>query len=207
MCAVCILVVMDSFKHAMTLGNRRRGVLFMSGTATMLGVLILWISSLLLPEIGSATTIYSYIDEQGTPVLTDNFESIPERYRAKVQVTEQTPQGISGHSAAIKLPQKMADWAHGTDGMLGSFASSILGLTQYQSRLLSFGGLVAVICLLARLLGRGQAIRFLSLWGLIMLGLTVPALFFTSQDAPLDRLSGQAGKIQEKQQEHLQRAP
>ena len=40
-----------------------------------------------------------------------------------------------------------------------------------------------------------------------MLGLTVPALFFTSQDAPLDRLSGQAGKIQEKQQEHLQRAP
>ena len=198
---------MDSFKHAMTLGNRRRGVLFMSGTAIMLGVLILWISSLLLPEIASATTIYSYIDERGTPVLTDNFESIPERYRAKVRVTEQTPQGTSEHSAAIKLQQKMADWAHGTDGMLGSFAPSISGLTPYQSRLLSFGGLVAVTCLLARLLGRGQAIRFLSLWGLIMLGLTVPTLFFTSQDAPLDRLSGQAGKLQEKQQEHLQLAP
>ncbi|MEP6891437.1 MAG: hypothetical protein ABI955_12165 [Nitrospirota bacterium] len=67
----------------------------MSGTATMLGVLILWISSLLLPEIASATTIYSYIDERGTPVLTDNFESIPERYRAKVRVTEQTPKGTS----------------------------------------------------------------------------------------------------------------
>ena len=198
---------MDAFTHAMTFENWRRGVLFMSGTATMLGVLILWISSLLLPEIASATTIYSYIDERGTPVLTDNFESIPERYRAKVRVTEQTPQSTSEHSAAIKLQQKMADWAHGTDGMLGSFAPSISGLTPYQSRLLSFGGLVAVICLLARLLGRGQAIRFLSLWGLIMLGLTVPALFFTSQDAPLDRLSGQAGKIQEKQQEHLQRAP
>lgn len=198
---------MDAFKHAMTFGNRRRSVLLMSGTATMLGVLILWISSLLLPEIASATTIYSYIDERGTPVLTDNFESIPERYRAKVRVTEQTPQSTSEHSAAIKLQQKMADWAHRTDGMLGSFAPSISGLTPYQSRLLSFGGLVAVICLFARLLGRGQAIRFLSLWGLIMLGLTVPALFFTSQDAPLDRLSGQAGKIQEKQQEHLQRAP
>ena len=161
---MCILVVMDAFTYEMTLGNRRRGVLFMSGTATMLGVLILWISSLLLAEIASATTIYSYIDERGTPVLTDNFESIPERYRAKVQVTEQTPKGTSQHSAAIKLQQKMTDLAQGTDGMLGSFAPNISGLTQYQSRVLSFGGLVAVICLLARLLGRGQAIRFLSLW-------------------------------------------
>ena len=198
---------MDAFTHEMTLGNRRRCFLFKSGTATTLGVLILWISSLLLPEIASATTMYSYIDERGTPVLTDNFESIPERYRAKVQVTEQTPKGTSQHSAAIKLQQKMTDLAHGTDGMLGSFAPSISGLTQYQSRVLSFGGLVAVICVLARLLVKGQAIRFLSLWALIMLGLTVPALLFTSQDAPLDRLSGQAGKIQEKQQEHLQRAP
>jgi len=40
-----------------------------------------------------------------------------------------------------------------------------------------------------------------------MLGLTVPVLLFTSQNAPLDLLSGQAGKIQEKQQEHLKRAP
>ena len=197
---------MDALTHEMTLGNRRRCFLCMSGTATTLGVLILWISSLLLPEIASATTMYSYIDERGTPVLTD-IESIPERYRAKVQVTEQTPKGTSQHSAAITLQQKMTDLAHGTDGMLGSFAPSISGLTQYQSRVLSFGGLVAVICLLARLFVKGQAIRFLSLWALIMLGLTVPALFFTSQDAPLDRLSGQAGKIQEKQQEHLQRAP
>ena len=40
-----------------------------------------------------------------------------------------------------------------------------------------------------------------------MLGLTVPALLFTSQDAALDLLIGKAVKIQEKQQEHLQRAP
>ena len=198
---------MDSFKHEMARGNRRRCVLFMSGTATTLGVLILWISSLLLPEIASATTIYSYIDERGTPVLTDNFESIPERYRAKVRVTEQTPKNTSEHSAAIKLQQKMTDLAHGTDGMLSSFAPSISGLTQYQSRVLSFGGIAAVVCLLARLLVKGQAVRFLTLWCLVMLGLTVPALFLTSQDAPLDRLIGQAGKIQEKQQEHLQRAP
>lgn len=198
---------MNTFSKRTTPNDRRVGFRFNGSASVIVGILFLGIGSLLSSEIASATTIYSYIDDRGTPVMTDNFESIPERYRAKVRVTEQTPQGISEHSAAIKLQQKMADWAHGTDGMLGSFTPSISGLTPYQSRLLSFGGLVAVICLLARLLGRGQAIRFLSLWGLIMLGLTVPALFFTSQDAPLDRLSGQAGKIQEKQQEHLQRAP
>ena len=37
----------------------------------------------------SATAIYSYIDEQGTPVMTDNFNTIPERYRTKVKTTEQ----------------------------------------------------------------------------------------------------------------------
>ncbi|MEP6891438.1 MAG: hypothetical protein ABI955_12170 [Nitrospirota bacterium] len=101
----------------------------------------------------------------------------------------------------------MTDLVHGTDGMLGSFAPSISGLTPYQSRVVSFGGIAAVVCLFARLLVKGQAVRFLTLWCLVMLGLTVPALFLTSEDAPLDRLSGQAGKVQEKQQEHLQRAP
>ena len=139
--------------------------------------------------------------------LTDNIESIPERYRAKVQVTEQAPKGASDHSAAVKLQQMITDLGNSTEWRLGKFAPNISGLTHYQSQVLSFGGIVAVICLFARLLGRSQVVRFLSLWGLIMLGLTVPALFFTSQDAPLDRLSGQAGKIQEKQQEHLQRAP
>jgi hypothetical protein len=40
-----------------------------------------------------------------------------------------------------------------------------------------------------------------------MLGLTVPALLFTSQDAALDLLSDESVKIQEKQQEHLKQAP
>jgi hypothetical protein len=54
---------------------------------------------------------------------------------------------------------------------------------------------------------RSQAVRFLLLWCLIMVGVTVPALFFTSQDAALDRLTGQAGAIQDKQQKHLQGTP
>lgn len=155
----------------------------------------------------AATTVYSYIDEQGTPVMTDNINTIPERFRAKVQVTEEAPKGASDHSVAVKVQQQITDLVHNTGIDLNKFVPSMYGFTHFQSKVLSIGGLVAVICLLVRLVGRGQTIRFLSLWCLIMLGLTVPALFFTSQDAPLDRLTGTAGKIQEKQQEHLQRAP
>ena len=175
-------------------------------TATIYAILLLWISSLLWPGMVSATTIYSYMDDRGTPVLTDNFENIPERYRAKVQVTEQAPKGASDHSAAVRLQETIAGWAHNTGAGLGVPTPNISGLTHYQSQVLSFGGIVAVICLLARIFLRSQVARFLSLWCLIMLGLTVPALLFTSQDAPLDRLTGQAGQIQEKQQKHLQGA-
>lgn len=200
-------MVMGLFRNEMIPGDRRDHFLVDGGTvAIILGALLLLISSLLLSGAAFATTIYSYVDERGTPVLTDNFERIPERYRAKVQVTEQAPKGATNHSAAVRLQQKIADWAHSQDGMLGTFTPSISGLTPYQSKVLTFGGIAAVVCLLVKLLIRSQVTKFLSLWCLIMLGLTVPVLFFTSQDAPLDRLTGQAGKIQEKQQEHLQRA-
>ena len=191
----------------MILKDQQGGCRLHGTAAVIFGLLVLLISSLLLPEIACATTIYSYIDDRGTPVLTDNFESIPERYRAKVQVTEQAPKPASDHSAAIRLQQKIADWANNTGAGLGQFIPNISGLTHYQSQVLSFGIAAAVICLLARLFVRSQVVRFLSLWCLIMMGLIVPALIFTSQDAPLDLLRGQAGKIQEKQQDHLQRAP
>jgi hypothetical protein len=198
---------MRPFSNEMIPGDQRERFRLNGSTAAIFGILLLWISSLLLPELASATTIYSYIDDRGTPVMTDNFESIPERYRAKVQVTEQAPKVASDHSAAGELQHKIAGWAHNTGAGLGIPIANISGLTHYQSQVLSFGGIILAICLLARYFGRNQVVRFLSLWCLIMLGLIVPALLFTSQDAPLDRLSGQAGKIQEKQQEHLQRAP
>ena len=202
-----ILVVMYPFSNEMIPRDQRDRFRLNGSAAVIFGILLLWITSFLLPGIASATTIYSYIDDRGTPVLTDNFESIPERYRAKVQVTEQVPKGASDHSAAVRLQQKIADWAHNPGAGLGIVTPNIPGLTHYQSQVLSFGGIVAVICLLGRFFVRSQVVRFLSLWCLVMLGLMVPALLFTSQDAPLDLIRDQSGKIQEKQQEHLKRAP
>jgi hypothetical protein len=198
---------MDRFRNGLIPRCRQGRVLFNGGTVAIFGVLLFWISSLLLPGTTFATTIYSYIDDRGTPVLTDNFETIPERYRAKVQVTEQSPKVATDQSVAAKLQQKVTDLAHNSGGALEKFSPNISGLTHYQSQILSFGGIVVVICLFARFFGRNQAVRFLSLWCLVMAGLIIPALFFTSQDAPLDRLTGQAGNIQEKQQNHLRQAP
>ena len=200
-------MIMCVIRNKMTPRDQRDRFRLNGNAGVIVGILVLWISSLLLSEIASATTIYSYIDDQGTPVLTDNYESIPERYRAKVQATEQAPKGASDHSATRRLQQKVAGWANNAGTGLGLSTPHISGLTHYQSRVLTFGCIVAAICLLARFFVRSQVVRFLSLWCLIMLGLTVPALLFTSQDAPLDLLRGQAGKIQEKQQEHLQRVP
>jgi len=172
----------------------------------MIGILLLWVGSL-LPEVVSATTIYSYIDEQGTPVLTDKFENIPERYRAKVQVTEQVSQGTSDHSTAIRLQQTVSGWVLRTGEKLSTLILNISGVTHYQSHILTVGGTVALICLIVRFFVRSQVVRFLSLWCLIMLALTIPALLYTSKDGPLDRLRGQSERIQEKQQQLLQPIP
>ena len=77
-----------------------------------------------------ATTMYSYIDEQGTPVITDNLNTIPERYRARVKTTEQistTPQrtSIAGtiHERVSNLGRQLVDMASGA-------APNISGLSQ-----------------------------------------------------------------------------
>jgi hypothetical protein len=175
--------------------------------AVSVGVLFLLITSFLLPESVFSTTIYSYIDDRGTPVLTNNFENIPERYRAKVQVTEQASKDPSDHSVVARLQQKIDAWAHNTGTGLSRFIPNISGLTHYQSQVLSIGVAAAVLCLLIKVSVRSQVVNFLSLWCLIMLGLIVPGLLFTSQDAPLDLFRDQAGKVQEKQQDRLQRVP
>ncbi len=204
---VGILAVMCPFSNDTIPPDQRSRFLLNGSAAVIVGAVLFWISGLLLPVIASATTIYSYIDERGTAVMTDNYESIPERYRAKVQSTEQAHKISSNHSQALRLQQAVSDWAQTARARLGTFSPSISGLTPYQSHVLSLGGLIAVMCLLARLFVRSQVVRFLSLWCLVMVGLTVPALLFTSRDAALDLFSGQAVKAQEKQQDRFQRTP
>ena len=200
-------MVMCPSSHDTVSRDQRSPLLLNGSAAVIVGVFLLWVSSLLLPEFASATIIYSYIDERGTAVMTDNYETIPERYRAKVQATEHAPQVAINHSMAARLQQSVSDWAQIARAQFDAFTPSISGLTPYQSHVFSVGGLIGVMCLLARLFVRSQVVHFLSLWCLIMLGLTVPALLFTSQDSALDLFTGRKVKVQEKQQDRLQNLP
>lgn len=204
---VCMLAVMCAFSNDTIPRDQRSRFLLHGSAAVIVGAFIFWISGLPLPVIASATTLYSYIDERGTAVMTDHYESIPERHRAKVQSMEQAHKISSNHSDAVRLQQAMFDWAQTARARFRTFSPSISVLTPYQSHVLSLGGLAAAMCLLARFFVRSQVVRFLSLWCLVMVGLTIPALLFTSRDAALDLYSGQAVKAQEKQQDRFQRTP
>jgi hypothetical protein len=153
-----------------------------------------------------ATTIYSYVDEQGTPVMTDNYNSIPARYRTKVKVTESSPSVHSPGSPMANLHGSVTQLTNDLSKGMKGLVPSIPGMTSYQSQILTYAGLAALICLMAMYLSRGQVTRFLALWFLILLGLATPVLLYVSKDGPVDILRGKAGEIQEKQQDHLKQA-
>ncbi|HEY6972994.1 MAG TPA: DUF4124 domain-containing protein [Nitrospiraceae bacterium] len=153
-----------------------------------------------------ATTIYSYVDERGTAVMTDNYNSIPERYRSKVKINESSPSSRPTGSPMANLHSSVTllskDLLKGMTGLM----PDIPGMTSYQSQILIYAGLMALVCVMAMYLSRGQVTRFLALWCLVLLGLATPVLLYVSKDGPVDVLRGKAGEIQEKQQDRLKNA-
>ena len=149
----------------------------------------------------AAKQLYSYRDEKGTNVITDNYDRIPAQYRAKAIVVEQE------EDSAAPLSRGVGGLLKGVDKSIGQARVDVPGMTPYQSHALTVAGSLALLCLALRNFSRSQVIRFLSLWGLVMLGLMTPVLIYFSQDGPLDLLRGQASKIQTKQLDHLKHAP
>ncbi len=154
---------------------------------------------LLNQSIVLAKTFYTYQDDQGNKVITDAYDRIPSQYRFR----------------AIELNQqddssRQAGRAGGLGGVMRSIENATIhvpGMSHYQSHALTVAGGLALLCLVLRSFSGSHLLRFLSLWGLVMLGLVTPLLIYFSQDAPLDVLRGGASQIQTKQQEHLKNAP
>ena len=151
-----------------------------------------------------ATTIYSYIDDQGTPVITDNINTIPERYRAKVKTTEQIPQGTS---TAGTIHERVTKWGSQVTDMASSAVPNISGLSPSQSKILTYAGVAAIVLFVTMYMSKGQSIRLLALWCLIMLGLGTPVLMYVSKDGPMDVLQKQAAQNEKKHQDRLQQIP
>ncbi|WP_455244040.1 hypothetical protein [Petrachloros mirabilis] len=155
------------------------------------GFLLAGLLGLTAASTVSAKSLYSYRDHQGTNVITDDYDRIPAEYRANVVKVEQEGKSSRGGSVLQTVQS------------IGNATINFPGMTHYQSHALTVAGALFLLCLTLRFLSGSQVMRFLSLWGLVMLGLTTPILIYFSQDGPLDILRGQASHIQNKQQEHL----
>ena len=164
----------------------------------LIGLSIIFLSDLLF-----AKPLYSYRDEQGMNVITDNYDRIPEQYRKKVTTVEQETDWASQSGG---ISRGVAGFLKGADNRIGNATINVPGLSPYQSHTLTITGSLALLCLVLRGFSRSQVIRFLTLWGLVMLGIVTPIFIYFSQDSPLDILRGEASHIQTKQSEHLKQA-
>lgn len=154
-----------------------------------------------------ATTIYSYIDEEGTPVMTDNFNTIPERYRARVKTTEQILTVPQRTSTAGAIHERVSNLGSQLRDMVSGAAPTISGLSPSQSEILTYAGLATIVLLVAMNLIKGQFVRLLALWCLIMLGLGTPILMYVSRDGPMDVMKNKASQIEKKHQDRVQQIP
>ena len=151
--------------------------------------------------------MYSYIDDQGTPVITDNFNAIPERYRAKVKTTEQTSSAPQGASTAGAIHGRVTSWQKRVTDMASSSVPNISGLSGSQSKILTYAGVAAIILFITMYMSKGQGVRLLALWCLIMLGLGTPVLMYVSKDGPMDVIQEQAAQNEKKHQDRLRQMP
>jgi hypothetical protein len=90
---------------------------------------------------------------------------------------------------------------------IGGFAPEISGLSPAQSKILTVAGLIGLICVVAMYLSRNQAIRFISIWILIISGIVTPVLLYTSQGGAGDVMKAKVTDAAKKQQDRLQQVP
>ena len=154
-----------------------------------------------------ATTMYSYIDEQGTPVITDNFNTIPERYRARVKTTEQISTASQRSSGVGAINERLSNVGGQLRDMVSKAVPNISGLSHSQSEILTYAGLAAIVLLVAMNLSKGQVVRLLALWCLILLGLATPVLMYVSDDGPMGAMKNQASQIEKQHQDRVRQIP
>jgi hypothetical protein len=180
---------------------------FQKGMHLGIGIVLLIGTSLMVPYTVAAETLYSYINEQGTPVLTDDYNSIPERYRAKVKTTERSVSQPAQTAPLGAIHNTVTSWTKKMTGTIGGFAPEISGLSPAQSKILTSAGVVGFVCVIAMYLSRSQVIRFLSLWTLILTGIVTPVLLYTAQGGASDVMKAKATDAAKKQQDRLQQVP
>jgi len=155
-----------------------------------------------------ATTIYSYIDDQGNPVFTDSPETIPEKYRAKVKRHEQPDSGTKATSKLQSVQEKLQGQAKSLGWTMPSFQSQMKNLSLGEAPILNYAGIAAIVLLVIIYFSKeSPMIRLLALGLLIVLGIGTPVLMYTSDGGPMDVLKKKAVATGHAQQDRLQPSP
>lgn len=180
---------------------------FQNGMLLGIGGALLIVANLAMPYPAAAETLYSYIDEQGTPILTNDYNSIPERYRAKVKTTERSVSQPAQTTPLGTIHHTVTSWGKKITGAIPSFAPEISGISPAQSKILTSAGVIGFICVIAMYLSRNQAIKFLSIWILVLTGIVTPVLLYTAQGGASDVMKAKATEAAKKQEDRLQQVP
>lgn len=140
----------------------------------------------------AAKPLFSYTDENGTRVITDNYDKVPPGYRAKATAVEQETDDM----------ERVSERGQSTT----AFVVSMPGMSFQQSKIITYGGLFGLLCLVAMNLSRSEAVRALSLWCLVLTGICTPVLVYTAADGAAAVMKNKAAEIQQKQQDRLPHA-
>ena len=169
------------------------------------GLLLLWFGCFMTGPIETAwAATYTYVDDKGTVVFTDNKDSIPARYRARVKVLEE---GESAKGAG-GLIEKGATAVEQVTGRITDTASrfpiTIPGMSPYQSRVLSLAFVAAVLMGGTMLLSGNPAVRFLMRWLLVLLAIGTTATMYFSEGGLTQKAKGTAREMERTQQQKAQ---
>lgn len=178
-------------------------------TGLRTGLLLLWLGCFMAGPIEPAgATTYTYVDDKGTVVFTDNKDSIPARYRARVRVLAEGEKAKGagslierGTAAVEQVTDKITDKITGTTS---ESPFTIAGLSPHQSRVLSLAFVAAVFMAGVMLLSGNPALRFLMRWLLVLLAIGTTASMYFSEGGLAQKGSGTARDLERTQQQKSQ---
>ena len=168
-------------------------------------LLLLWFGCFMAGPIENAwAATYTYVDDKGTVVFTDNKDNIPARYRARVRVLEEGESKKGGGG----LIEKGTAAVEQVTGKITDTASqspiTIPGLSPYQSKVLSLACVAAVLMAGTMLLSGNPAVRFLMRWLLVLLAIGTTATMFFSEGGLAQKATGAAKELERTQQQKSQ---
>jgi hypothetical protein len=155
-----------------------------------------------------ATTVYSYMDDQGNAVLTDSPDTIPEKYRAKVKTHERPDADKKPASTVATVKERFVEKVKGLGATIPSLKMNMKSLGSSQSDVLNSAGIAAVVLLCVMYFSKNSPmIRLLALGLLFVLAIGTPVLMYTSDGGALDVMKQKATATGQAQQDRLQQMP